>query len=149
MLPIVGTHATCGSLTRRRRSSAIVFMTSMWRSYGQHRNRDVNAKAQRARKKSSYDLLMRTRTEHRQRANLNSTSFATFASFALLRWGSVFAHPRLKNSRGPRIPLMRSNNKAKSDGRSTKFKFLLFTINTGAALYSWKKRPYATLKRVR
>src|SRR3954454_19668754 len=86
---------------------------------------------------------------HRQRANPNSTFFATFASFALLRWGSVFAHPRLKNSRGPRIPLMRSNNKAKSDGRSTKFKFLLFTINTGAALYSWKKRPYATFNRVR
>src|SRR3954469_5704439 len=39
MLPMVGTHATCGSLARRRRSSAIVFMTSMWRSYEHDRNR--------------------------------------------------------------------------------------------------------------
>ena len=40
--------------------------------------------------------------------------------------------PRLKNSRGPRISLMRRNNKAKSAGRSTKFRFALLTISSGA-----------------
>lgn len=41
--------------------------------------------------------------------------------------------PRLKNSRGPRIPSMRCNSRAKSSSPSAKFRCSLFTINTGAS----------------
>ena len=43
--------------------------------------------------------------------------------------------PRLKNSRAPRIAAMRSSNKSKSAGASTKLRCSEFTINTGAASY--------------
>src|SRR3954466_12742291 len=58
MLPIVGTHATCGSLTRRRRSSAIVFMTSMWRSYEHDRNRTSTRKRKRRKGREQNRVMM-------------------------------------------------------------------------------------------
>src|SRR3954447_8495322 len=51
-----------------------------------------------------------------------------------LRPASLWCHsPRLKNSRGPRISEMRRNNKAKSSATSTKLRWSLLTISSGAA----------------
>src|SRR3954454_25124249 len=99
MLPIVGTHATRGSLTRRRRSSAIVFMTSMWRSYEHDRNRTSNAKTQKtqgARTESSNDVPMGTQSEPSPTCKPKFDFFCDLCVFRAFALGFGFRSPQIE-----------------------------------------------------